>query len=159
LVTLLGVFGLAVATTQTAQQDMIAKQLASEAMESIITARQTTQLTWAAVQNQSADPNGIFMDGLKPILNSGADGVVGTSDDSGARVLTLPGPDGIVGTADDITLPLTNYQRQILISPVTNSSGSVLSDLRSVTITVQYGVPRTTIKKSYVLTAYISQYR
>jgi len=46
LVSLLGVFGLAMASTQTSQQDMIAKQLADEALESIITARNTTQLGW-----------------------------------------------------------------------------------------------------------------
>jgi len=159
LVTLLGVFALALATTQTAQQDMIAKQLASEAMESVITARQTTELTWDSVQNQSASASGIFLDGFQPILNAGANGVVGTSDDSGARVLTLPGKDGIIGTSDDVTLPLTNYQRKVLISPVTDTSGNTLSDLRSVTITVQYAVPRTSVKKSYILTGYISQYR
>jgi len=157
LVTLLGVFSLALATTQTAQQDMIAKQLASEAMESIVTARQTTQLSWSSVDNVSL--GGIFADGYKSIQNAGADGIVGTTDDSGARTLTLPGPDGIVGTADDISLPLTNYQRQIAITSVTDSSGTVLSDLRYVTITVQYNIPRTSLKKSYVLTSYISQYR
>jgi len=157
LVTLLGVFSLALATTQTAQQDMIAKQLASEAMESIVTARQTTQLPWSSVQNVSA--GGIFSDGFKSIQNAGANGVAGTTDDTGARTLTLPGPDGVVGTSDDISLPLTNYQRQIAITAVTDSSGNILTDLRSVTITVQYAVPRTSIKKNYVLTSYISQYR
>lgn len=157
LVTLLGVFSLALATTQTAQQDMIAKQLASEAMESIVTARQTTQLDWSSVQNVSA--GGIFSDGFKPIQNAGANGVAGTTDDTGARTLTLPGPDGIVGTSDDISLPLTNYQRQIAITSVTDSSGNILTDLRSVNITVQYAIPRTSIKKNYVLTSYISQYR
>jgi len=160
LVALLGVFALAMASTQTAQEDMIAKQLGSEAWESIVTARQTTELTWDAVQNQSAPGGlGIFLDGLQPILNAGANGVVGTSDDSGARYLTLPGKDGIIGTADDIVLPLTNYQRQILISPAYDSSGNILPDLRTVTITVQYGVPRSSIKKNYIITGYISQYR
>jgi len=161
LVALLGVFALAMASTQTAQQDMIAKQLASEAMESIITARETTAMTWAQVQNQSVDPvNGIFVDGMQSIYNAGADGIVGTTDDaaSGAAVLTLPGKDGIVGTSDDISLPLTGYKRQIQIQNVTNG-GNVVADLRTVTITVQYTVPRTSIKKTYILTTYISQYR
>ncbi len=51
MVSLLGVFGLAMASTQTAQQDMIAKQLANEAYESIITARNTTQVTFDDIQN------------------------------------------------------------------------------------------------------------
>jgi Tfp pilus assembly protein PilV len=51
LVTLLGVFGLAVATTQTSQEDLIAKGLADEALESIVTARNTSQLSWDQIQN------------------------------------------------------------------------------------------------------------
>src|SRR5208282_3368198 len=51
LVSLLGVFGLAMASTQTSQQDMIAKQLANEAYESIVTARNTSQITWDDIQN------------------------------------------------------------------------------------------------------------
>jgi prepilin-type N-terminal cleavage/methylation domain-containing protein len=165
LVSLLGVFGMAMATTQTAQQDLIAKQLASEAMESIFTARQTTQLTWDDIHNVSL--GGIFLDNppFQPIYNTGGDGIVGTDDDaaSGARTLTSPGPDGIVGTVagknDDITIPLTGYQRRIQISPVTDSNNNLIADLRTITITVQYDVPRTKIKKNYIMTGYISQYR
>ena len=51
MVSLLGVFGLAMASTQTSQQDMIAKQLANEALESIVTARNTSQISWDAIQN------------------------------------------------------------------------------------------------------------
>ena len=51
LVSLLGVFGLAMASTQTSQQDLIAKQLANEALESIVTARNTTQIAWDDIQN------------------------------------------------------------------------------------------------------------
>ena len=51
LVSLLGVFGLAMATTQTSQQNMIAKQLANEAYESIVTARNSSQLNWSEINN------------------------------------------------------------------------------------------------------------
>src|SRR5712671_6009729 len=51
LVSLLGVFGIAMASTQDSQQDMIAKQLANEALESIVTARNTSQVSWSQVQN------------------------------------------------------------------------------------------------------------
>ena len=44
LLSLAAVFSMAMASTQTSQLDMTAKQMASEAMESISTARQTTQL-------------------------------------------------------------------------------------------------------------------
>src|SRR6202011_4732020 len=54
LVSLLGVFGLAMASTQTSQQDMIAKQLANEALESVVTARDTSQIHWDDIQNVGA---------------------------------------------------------------------------------------------------------
>ena len=50
LVSLLGVFGIAMASTQGSQQDMIAKQLASEALESVVTARNTAQKQWSDIQ-------------------------------------------------------------------------------------------------------------
>src|ERR1035437_6789007 len=53
LLSVLGVFGLAIASTQTSQLDMIAKQLANETYESIVTARNTSQIGWDAIQNTS----------------------------------------------------------------------------------------------------------
>src|ERR1051325_4508150 len=41
LISMLGAFGVAMAATQTARQDMVAKQLAQEAMESIVTGPET----------------------------------------------------------------------------------------------------------------------
>src|SRR5690242_4413011 len=60
LVSLLSVFTVAMASTQSSQQDLIAKQLASEAMESIFTARDTSQLAWANLLNTGN--GGIFVD-------------------------------------------------------------------------------------------------
>ncbi len=131
MVSMLGVFGLAMAATQTSQSDMIAKQLANESYESIITARNTSQITWAQIQNVS---NGgiLHSTGAQPIYNAGADGIYGTADDAvaGEQTLQDPGPDGVYQTADDILIPLTGYQRTILISPVLDSSGNVVPTLR-----------------------------
>ena len=159
LVSLLGVFGLAMASTQTSQQDMIAKQLANEALESIVTARNTSQVSWAQVQNAAS--GGIFMDGANPIYLAGADGIVGTADDAvaGEQTLIEPGPDGVFGTADDVQIPLTGYQRTILISPVLDSSGNVVATLRGVNITLQYTTSQARLPKTYVLSSFISQYR
>lgn len=159
LVGLLGIFATAIAATQTAQQDLIAKQLASEAMESIFTARNTSQLQWLQIQNIGAgtNPDGIFVQGFQPINNPGPDGLIGTADDAnaGAATLQLPGPDGIVGTADDPPpMQLTNYQRQIAITPIANTL-----TLRTVTITVRYTTPQLALPKTYVLSGYISTYR
>src|SRR5262249_21219779 len=127
LVALLGVFATAIAATQSSQQDMIAKQLASEAMESIFTARNTSQIQWLQIQNIGAgtNPDGIFVIGAQPINNAGPDGILGTADDAtaGARTLQMPGPDGIVGTSDDPPpMQLTNYQRTIAITAVPNTA-------------------------------------
>ena len=159
LVSLLGVFGLAMASTQTSQQDMIAKQLANEALESIVTARNTSQVSWSQVQNIAN--GGIFMNGANPIYLAGADGIVGTADDAvaGEQTLTEPGPDGIFGTSDDVSIPLTGYQRTILISPVYDSQGNQVTTLRGVNITVQYTTTQARLPKTYVLSSFISQYR
>ena len=161
LVSLLGVFGLAMASTQQAQLDMVARQLASEAMESLFTARDTAQIPWASIQNTSQ--GGIFLDNPQflPINQPGPDGILGTGDDAaaGSAYLTEPGPDGIVGTADDVKVNLTGYQRAIAIAPVIDANGNVNQTLRSVTITIQYRVPQRRAAKQYVLTGFISTFR
>jgi len=169
MVSLLGVFGLAMASTQTSQQDMIAKQLANESYESIITARNTAQLTWDDIQNVGSTncpvtgvaTCGIFLNGVQPIYNAGADGIYGTADDaaSGEQTLQDPGADGIYQTADDILIPLTGYQRSILFSSVTDGSGNVVTSVREVTITVQYATSQAKLPKTYILNSYISQYQ
>ncbi|MEY2412887.1 MAG: hypothetical protein QOD84_1493 [Acidobacteriaceae bacterium] len=159
LLSLLGVFGLTMAATQTSQQDSIAKQLAQDAIESIYTARDTANLQWAQIENAGAT-GGIFVAGLQPINQAGPDAVIGTADDSGAppQIFTLPGPDGIVGTSDDITLPLTNFKRSIAIADVL-AGGSPVSNLRTITVTVQYTTPKLAVPKQFILSGYISQYR
>ena len=79
LISMLAVFSLAMASTQTAQDDMIAKQEAAEAIESVFTARNTSQISWSQIQNV---PNGVFISGFQPIGWQGADGLDGTADDS-----------------------------------------------------------------------------
>jgi type II secretory pathway pseudopilin PulG len=159
LVALLGVFATAIAATQSSQQDLIAKQLASEAMESIFTARNTSQIQWLQIQNIGAgtNPDGIFVTGVQAINNAGPDGILGTADDAlaGARTLQMPGPDGIVGTSDDPPpMQLTNYQRSVVISPIANTTS-----LRTVTITITYTTPQLNRVKNYILSGYISAYR
>jgi len=159
LVGVLSVFSVAIATTQTSQQNLIAKQLANNAMESIFTARNSNQVQWDELQNVGAmtTPDGIFVTGFQPINRPGADGIYGTADDATdmPEVLNLAGPDGLMGTTDDQTISLAGYQRQIEIDPVAGTD-----TLRTITITIQYTPrPQFSFKKSYVLQGYISQYR
>lgn len=158
MVSLLAVFGTAMAATQDAQEDMIAKQLASEAMESILTARDSSQLIWAQINNVSN--GGIFVDGSMTINLPGGDGIVGTADDipAGPEILLVPGPDGTVGAGAQ-QLSLANFSRTTVISPVI-SAGATTPDLRNITITITYVTPQfKAIRKNYVLTSFISQYR
>ena len=160
LVSLLGVFGMSMAATQDTQQDMIAKQLANESLETIVTARNTAQLQWGAIQNVT--DGGIFLNNFQQVYTAGGDGILGTADDiSTGAIQTLhePGPDGIYGNADDIQLPLSNYQRQIQIQPVTDVNGNIVTSLRAINVTVRYNTPRMRVAKSYVLTTFVSQFR
>ncbi|MGD0791796.1 MAG: prepilin-type N-terminal cleavage/methylation domain-containing protein [Terriglobales bacterium] len=167
LVSLLGVFGLAMAATQSSQEDMIAKQLANEAYESIVTARNSSQLSWSQILNASScgsgvnpSSGGIFLSGTTALYKAGADGIIGTCDDmvAGEQTLEEPGPDGNYGSTDDVMLPLTGYQRTITILPVT-AGGVPVASIRSVTITVQYTTPQMNRQKTYTLNSYISQYQ
>jgi prepilin-type N-terminal cleavage/methylation domain-containing protein len=167
LVGLLAMFSIAVAATNSTQEDLIARQQATEALESIFTARNTSQITWAMIQNVSN--GGIFLDGPQVILDPGPDGLDGTADDAPdanpqcpgpAQCLVLPGPDGLLGTADDILLPLNNYSRQIKIDPVFNVDGSLNASLRQITITVTYSTSQfKAVQKTYTVGAYVSLYR
>jgi len=170
LMALLAVLGLAMAANQTSQEDLIARQVASEAMESIFNARNTSQIGFSAIANTTATPPGIFLPNSLPLLCSGADGILDTIDDTscltasgavcpngGVECLTEPGPDGILGTADDVVVSLNNYTRTVTITPLLEN-GNVVPTLVSVNITVNYTVPNTGHIKSYTLVDYISAY-
>jgi len=168
LLAFLSVLCVAVSANQTSQQDMLARQLASETMESIFNARNTSQIGFAEINNTTALPvPGIFLPNALPILCAGPDGILDTADDapcttaagapcpnSGVECLTEPGPDGIMGTADDVILSLSNYTRTVLITPLV-SGGSTIPTLVQVTITINYNAPQ---PRSYVLEEYISEY-
>ena len=166
LLSLLGVFGIAMASTQTSQENNTAKQLANEAMEGILTARETANISWPQINNTGS--GGIFLPGFNPIWNPGLDGIIDTADDaaSGFQTLELPGPNGIFANncnppaaGPDTCLPLTNFQRQIQIGPVQDQFGNTIATLRAVTITIQYTTPQLKFPKQYVLNTFISPYR
>jgi prepilin-type N-terminal cleavage/methylation domain-containing protein len=163
LLSLLGVFGIAMTSTQTSRENTTAKQLANEAMESILTARETANISWSEIQNVGPGA-GIFLTGFQPIDNAGADGIFGTADDAAAGPQTLeePGPTGVfAGTCPpDTCLTLANFQRQIVITPVVPGGGGPPSaTLSSITVTIQYTTPQSSVPKQYVLNTFISPYR
>ena len=161
LLSLLGIFGVAMAATQTSQENNTAKLLADEAMEGILTARETANISWAQINNTGS--GGIFLPGFQPIDCAGVDGLIGTADDAacGPQILEQPGPSGVyVGTCPpDTCNNLTNFTRQIVIAPVIVGGGPPSPTLRQVTITIQYTLPQFNVPRQYVLNTYISPYR
>ena len=168
IVTLLAAFGTAVATTQNAQANLIARQKALQAMESIYTARNTQQITFAQIANISS--GGIFTTGATQLLAAGPDGLVNTADDvtfpatgpcpTGPECLVMPGPDGILGNADDTAMSLANFKRQIQINPVLEADGvTVDPNLKQIVVTVTYTTAVTSALHTYTIDALISAYR
>ena len=152
LIGLLGVlslFGYTLLAMRYAEQNLIAKQKAREAIESIFTARNTAQVTFDQIRNVAN--GGVFLDGLQSLKVPGADGLVGTADDGAVETMVLAGNDGILGTSDDKTLTLNQFQRQIAIATLN-------ADLRQITVTLRYSPSRGFVR-NYQVTSYISRFR
>jgi prepilin-type N-terminal cleavage/methylation domain-containing protein len=169
MISVLGALCYAMAANQVSQQNMIARQLASEAMESVYTARNDSELSWAQINNVSN--GGIFVDGVLPVLCAGPDGILGTADDAGCttisgaacpnggvQCLDEAGPDGKLGDADDQIVSLANYTRQIQITPLLDAFGNTIPTLRQVKITITYKALDPTQSKTYSIVEYISSY-
>jgi prepilin-type N-terminal cleavage/methylation domain-containing protein len=168
IVSLLAAFGTAVAATQNAQSNLIARQKALEAMESIYTARNTQQITFAQIGNIAS--GGIFTNGATPLKSAGPDGLVNTADDvnfpaagacpTGPECITMPGPDGILGTSDDTPLSLSNFTRQIQINPVLEADGVTIDpNLKQIIVTVSYSTGGSLVPRAYTVNALISAFR
>src|SRR5208282_4674673 len=167
VLTIVAVFATAIASTQNAQENLIARQKAEETLESIFTARNTQQISFAQIANISS--GGIFTNGPTQLLAAGPDGLVNTADDlnfaasgpcvAGPECVVLPGPDGILGTADDVGMSLANFTRQITISSVLNSDGSINPNLRQVNVTVTYTSGTSAVPRVYTVDALISKFR
>jgi hypothetical protein len=153
-------FGMAIVGASSSQ--LIAREKAREAIESVHTARDTRVITWAQIRNVSApacgawanttaNPGGRFVTGSQPMLAAGPDGLVNTADDTGEEA--LPGPDNTLGTADDI--PLVGFRRDIAICDVNGNS-----NLRQIAVTItypgSYAVGRQV--RTYTLITYISSF-
>ncbi len=160
LLAILGLFGTALAATQSSQLDELAHARATQTLESVYTARQTAQLGWDSINNVGTvtnGTNGIFTVGLVPLTDPGPDGLDGTTDDVAVAPIALPGADGILGTADDQTVNLAGFQRQIQISSAV-ASGAPIPTLKQVIVTIQYPTSKG-ILRTYTVTALISSYR
>jgi hypothetical protein len=153
-------FGMAIVGTSSAQ--LIAREKAREAIESVHTARDTRVITWAQIRNTTppncaawptTTPNGggTFLNGQQNLLAAGPDGLVYTNDDTGQEM--LPGPDNILGNADDI--PLAGFTREIAICDVNGNN-----NLRQIAVTIRYNGSAAvgSQRRTYTLVTYISSF-
>ena len=167
IMTLVAAFATAVGATQNAQQNLIARQKALEATESIYTARNTQQVSFSQIANVAN--GGIFTNGPVSMLCAGPDGLVNTTDDincpasgpcvAGPECVVLPGPDGILGTGDDKAMSLANFTRQIAISNVLNADGSTNQTLKQIVVTISYTTGTSSVPRTYTVNALISSFR
>jgi prepilin-type N-terminal cleavage/methylation domain-containing protein len=153
ILSLSAIFTGGVSLSNNSQVEFIAQQKAQEALESIFTARDTHILTWSQITNVSQ--GGVFLDGPRPMLAPGPDGIVGTADDdvnNPDTIVTGPGPDKVFGTADDVQTSLNPWMtRTIVFTPVKNTP-----NLNQITVTITYTYQGRT--STFVLTTYISNY-
>ncbi|MCA1585815.1 MAG: prepilin-type N-terminal cleavage/methylation domain-containing protein [Acidobacteria bacterium] len=164
---LVGLFGLAqvfyvglnIASAST--PNLIAREKAREAIESVHTARDTHTILWAQIRNDAAPDDcppgttgvgdGEFLNGENQMQAPGPDGLVSTGDDTGHE--SLPGPDSQLGTADDV--PLVGYTRQISICDVDGNA-----DLRQIVVTIGYDGAKGfgSRRREYRLVTFISRF-
>jgi type II secretory pathway pseudopilin PulG len=155
--------GLVIAATSS--PNLIAREKAREAIESVHTARDTHTILWGDIRNADApqdcpagmtgrpadNPDRGFVTGDLPMAAPGPDGLVNTDDDEGEEV--HPGPDNEFGTEDDVALE--GYSRQIDICDVDNNT-----DLRQITVTIRYNGSNAfgQRRREYRLTTFISRF-
>jgi prepilin-type N-terminal cleavage/methylation domain-containing protein len=167
-----GLFGLAqvfymgLNIAATSKPNLVAREKAREAIESVHTARDTHKILWGAansggIRNVAAPDNcpagttaragGVFQSGERELRAPGPDGLVNTADDTGNE--ETPGPDGRLDTADDV--PLTGYSRQIDICDVDGNA-----DLRRIEVTIRYDGSNAfgAKRREYRLITYISRF-
>jgi hypothetical protein len=136
----------------TSPMNLIAREKAREAVESVHTARDTRTITWAQIRNVSN--GGQFLDGAQPLGAPGDDGLVNTGDNGENVVESIrePGPDGVLGNGDDVFVPLTGFTRQIQILEL----NPVNPDLREIRVTISYSAgPQ---QRQYVLRTFVSAF-
>jgi prepilin-type N-terminal cleavage/methylation domain-containing protein len=155
LLTLAGYMAYGMAYVSGSSFALLAREKAREAVESVHTARDTGRLSWTKIQNESN--SGVFKDAFTDLKTAGADGLINTSDDGAIEEVRTPGADGLLGNSDDIRQPLTNFQRQIVITPLMRDGTTIVNpNLRQITVNIKYKVQG--IERTYTITTYVSSY-
>jgi type II secretory pathway pseudopilin PulG len=155
LLSLVGVAAVGVQRVGQSSPMLIAREEAREAIESVHTARDTGEITWAKINNVAA--GGVFLAGPQSLKFAGVDGLMNTADDGAIETIRTAGHDNILNNADDVIMPLTNYTREIAITPLNyDGTGTVNPNLRQIQVIVRYEV--NAIWQTYTITTYISSF-
>jgi hypothetical protein len=152
LIGLAGVFTIGLASLAAAGPDIVAREKASEAIESVYTARDTRTVTWATIRNvkgATGSDGGVFLDGETPLKTAGKDGLLNTADDGKVEARMLPGPDSKLGTEDDIAQELSGFTREIQIRDME-------TNLRRIRVVIRYYAGNA--RREYVLETLISSF-
>jgi type II secretory pathway pseudopilin PulG len=167
IMSLAAILASSIAYMSVSEDDYIAQQKASEAVESIFTARDQGQATWSTICNVGSAicSNGIFLTGSMPLCNPNADGIIGTQDDFNGAACAggLVNTDSILvpnaaGTFNPpVEHPLSNFSRTITITNVVDSSGNLIANLREIQVTITY-TSGNFKNRTYTLTSYISNF-
>lgn len=153
LLSLASVFGQGMSMIGSSTGDLVLTQKATEAIESVFTARDTQVISWSQIRNVTGGGGGgIFLDGPQPMNDPGPDGMVNTADDGQVETAMLPGRDNILGTSDDEIISLDAYSREVEIVDI--SSG-----LRQIRVIVKYQPGGTGgTAHEFILISFISTY-
>jgi prepilin-type N-terminal cleavage/methylation domain-containing protein len=155
LLSLVGVFAAGLQRVGSSSNQLIAREKAREAIESVHAARDTGRLSWGSIRNVA--DGGIFLAGNQSLKQAGNDGIVNTADDGNIETVVKPGPDGLLGTADDETTELTNFTREIVIAPLNYPNTTTVNpSLRQITVNVRYRAD--SVWRTYTLTTYVSSF-
>lgn len=136
------------------EQQLVAKQVATSTMESIMSVKETDplRLGWGAVGNIGTNPDangvnqGIFPSGLRDVyMDPGPDQIIGTTDDTGTQVQAMQRSIAITDVCDP--------ERP---SPICSPPGTSAIRIRTVTVTVRYFVGA--VQRQEVLQTVLTDY-
>ena len=130
-------FAVSVQRMTASTPQLLAREKAREAIESVHAARDTGEASWATIRNVA--DGGVFANTAQAIRDPGVDGLVNTSDDGEAQ------------------MSAELFTREIDILPINfDGTGTVNPNLREVRVIVRYKVY--SAWQTYTLVTYISSY-
>lgn len=157
LLALAGVFTIGMRHMSGSSPGVIAREKAREAVESVHTARDTGELSWAKIRNVA--DGGVFLAGAQSLKTPGADGLVNTADDGSIEQMRAAGADSILGTSDDILTTLNDFSREVQITNLMTDAATpvVNPNLRQIKVIVKYKAD--TRWQTYTLTTFVSSFK